>query len=618
MTKATFSGIRKRCDVAGKTARKTEGAIRSQLMLLKPLLLAGILLLAAIALSGGEAEAHQTPSGCYSASQDVCDALGRTCCIEHVHSPTPSESNRTPPRVDGTCSRTGCSEGTRETITACKWKCLGTGGGTGSLCTSTIGSCALPPVNGKCSSNNYGCEVGGRAKNRGRTSTNFWITYTWTCSGLRGGKDASCTARAKNTARSSSSGSGSGSSGSPSSNPPPSPVNGACSSAKGACARGTPAEMTNRTVGSNYVYRWSCRGSNGGTTASCNAEERIPVPPSPNPPVTVPAVSPPPVSNPPAPVSPPPPPPPPAPSPQVSPPPAPNPPAPASPPPPAPRDGICGPDVNECLRGDFRSRPDTSSNYRWTCEGLNGGEDDYCSRSRSGYDGRCGSRLNDCSRGTFSYRPDTAYHHRWLCRGRDGGANAYCSLPIQTGNSSPARGSCGSVLNACSAGAFRDRIDSSDDHIWSCSGGLGTVYCKLPKSLPERCSSIANQCASGSSSEASENSTHYTWTCSDAGGESSSCSLSKRVDAACGRRETCAKGTFRDGSDTSSRWRWYCDGSNGGRNVACSRARCENSCVQARSCYKDEGTVKVTRTCTNVYCDLTIYTYTLRNAPSCR
>ena len=41
--------------------------------------------------------------------------------------------------------------------------------------------------------------------------------------------------------------------------------------------------------------------------------------------------------------------------------------------------------------------------------------------------GRCGSSRNSCSRGSFSDRSDTSSHYRWSCRGSNGGRTASCS-----------------------------------------------------------------------------------------------------------------------------------------------------------------------------------------------
>lgn len=94
---------------------------------------------------------------------------------------------------------------------------------------------ANPAVAGRCSASHYRCSAGTSANNR-NNATN----YTWSCNGLFGGRNVSCSETK---------------------------INGVCAAPRNTCAAGVPANG-----GQNATqYTWSCNSPNGGSNASCSA-----------------------------------------------------------------------------------------------------------------------------------------------------------------------------------------------------------------------------------------------------------------------------------------------------------------------------------------------------------
>ena len=54
-------------------------------------------------------------------------------------------------------------------------------------------------------------------------------------------------------------------------------------------------------------------------------------------------------------------------------------------------DGVCGTSENTCISGDYYSAPDTSTEYRWFCAGINGGRDSGMCSAIKPIDGKCGA-----------------------------------------------------------------------------------------------------------------------------------------------------------------------------------------------------------------------------------
>lgn len=198
--------------------------------------------------SAGSAISDNGQTACDTTRQWVCQGSGGgtnsgTCsrfngaCSVPVNgscSGTPGACNAGSPGGDNYASSCGTTR---------TWTCYGYSGGSNASCSSYNGACA-PPVNGSCSTTGGACTAGSSTGDNGATSCG--TTRTWTCQGLNGGSNASCS-KSNGTCA----------------------VNGVCSTTAGACSVGTPS-------GDNYASAcgttrtWSCNGSGGGSTASCS------------------------------------------------------------------------------------------------------------------------------------------------------------------------------------------------------------------------------------------------------------------------------------------------------------------------------------------------------------
>ncbi len=106
------------------------------------------------------------------------------------------------------------------------------------------GACSIPAVHSRCS---YGLPTNERSMGNAAG-----MIYNWTCQGLYGGTDKSCTELVGGGAR---------------------VINGSCSLAGYRCASGAAGNFSY----SNGIYAWSCYGSNGGSSTSCSKATTPPV-----------------------------------------------------------------------------------------------------------------------------------------------------------------------------------------------------------------------------------------------------------------------------------------------------------------------------------------------------
>jgi len=163
------------------------------------------------------------------------------------------------PPTTGLCDAlTPTASAVTTNATTYTWACKGSGGGTFAACSANIGA-ALPVVNGTCGSANGGnytstptsglCSAG----TAGAVSTGS-TTYDWTCAGSNGGASSACQA-----------------------NISAAPTNGACGASDGGNYASAPNSGLCNTGNASSVttnpstYDWSCNGTNGGTTDSCQA-----------------------------------------------------------------------------------------------------------------------------------------------------------------------------------------------------------------------------------------------------------------------------------------------------------------------------------------------------------
>ena len=86
--------------------------------------------------------------------------------------------------------------------------------------------------------------------------------YTWTCAGLHGGTDDTCSIDKEVPDE-------------PPVEPPPppTPINGECGTERNTCVTGILANETQEQDGHDVIHRWDCVGSDGGTTSSCSERD---------------------------------------------------------------------------------------------------------------------------------------------------------------------------------------------------------------------------------------------------------------------------------------------------------------------------------------------------------
>ncbi|MAS87283.1 MAG: hypothetical protein CMH30_04820 [Micavibrio sp.] len=124
-----------------------------------------------------------------------------------------------------------------------------------------------------------------------------------------------------------------------------------------------------------------------------------------------------------------------------------------------------------------------SGPWSWSCNSTDGGGNASCSASKAAtaVNGACGAANNACTAGTLVDLTDTSTDYKWRCDGQNGGSNSpTCSKP------KPIAGACGAANNACTSGTLSDVADTSTEYKWNCNGqyGGGNASCSLPKAPP--------------------------------------------------------------------------------------------------------------------------------------
>jgi len=95
--------------------------------------------------------------------------------------------------------------------------------------------------------------------------------------------------------------------------------------------------------------------------------------------------------------------------------------------------GVCGKTNNTCTAGNFIDKTDTTTQYLWTCAGMNGGTSASCMLNKP-IDGVCGKTNNECIAGKTLDATDTISQYKWACDGipssrvLGGGKRVFCSL----------------------------------------------------------------------------------------------------------------------------------------------------------------------------------------------
>jgi hypothetical protein len=165
--------------------------------------------------------------------------------------------------IDGVCGATNgadlksaptsglCSSGTASAVSGSgpwSWSCVGSGGGASASCS------ALLLTNGACGSANGAGFTSTPTANLCSSGTATAVSgsgpWNWSCAGSNGGSTALCAASLA--------------------------TNGTCGSANGVTAASAPisglcSAGTATAVSGSGPWSWNCAGSNGGSTASCEA-----------------------------------------------------------------------------------------------------------------------------------------------------------------------------------------------------------------------------------------------------------------------------------------------------------------------------------------------------------
>ncbi|MCX6791846.1 MAG: hypothetical protein NT149_02310 [Candidatus Gottesmanbacteria bacterium] len=93
--------------------------------------------------------------------------------------------------------------------------------------------------------------------------------------------------------------------------------------------------------------------------------------------------------------------------------------------------GTCGATKDTCDTGTFHDETDTTTEYKWKCDGANGGSHQHCSLPivvLTPVDGVCGATKNTCDAGTVTNQNETDTAYTWKCEGKDDGKDQECSV----------------------------------------------------------------------------------------------------------------------------------------------------------------------------------------------
>jgi len=195
--------------------------------------------------------------------------------------------------------------------------------------------------------------------------------------------------------------------------------------------------------------------------------------------------------------------------------------------------------------------------WTWTCNGINGGSNAYCSGPPVGVNGACGSAAGTvltsapaqsayCSAGTVSTvsTGSATVAWTWTCLGSNGGSNASCASAVTTASNGACGAADGSYVkaapsaNLCSAGAA-SAVAGTGPWGWTCAGSNGGNPASC-MAWPEPPGAVDGKCGAADGS----------------------------VVAAAPAANLCSAGTASNVVGTGP-WSWACAGSNGGNNASC-------------------------------------------------
>lgn len=148
-------------------------------------------------------------------------------------------------------------------------------------------------------------------------------------------------------------------------------------------------------------------------------------------------------------------------------------------------DGSCGSTRFTCSSGVINTGyyTDTTTQYRWRCDGLNGGTNSGACTSNIPVDGVCGTTHYTCDSGTSnsSAFTDTASEYRWQCDGQHGGSDS--DLCTEAKHTFTCGNTCYECTNTSDGSTFeggnRQRNNPSNGQCsWKCGTTLScTTFC---------------------------------------------------------------------------------------------------------------------------------------------
>lgn len=236
--------------------------------------------------------------------------------------------------------------------------------------------------------------------------------------------------------------------------------------------------------------------------------------------------------------------------------------------------GVCGvsnggtypvaPTTNLCIIGTNTIVLTNMGKFEWTCFGMNGGTNSYCSASDSSYiGGLCGSANGGsfsetpatglCSKGTATDVIVDDFFFKWSCNGQSGAPSINCSgakftpVTVVTGACGPSNGQTfqsGPSTNLCGTGTPSGVTTNTNSFSWTCSGSNGGTTAQCSATLMAATQPINGTCGSRQGQILSF--------------------LASNDSGLCGQ------GTPTSFASASNKWTWNCNGSNDGSTASCS------------------------------------------------
>ncbi|MCI5050901.1 MAG: hypothetical protein MRY57_01175, partial [Candidatus Pacebacteria bacterium] len=255
---------------------------------------------------------------------------------------------------------------------------------------------------------------------------------------------------------------------------------------------------------------------------------------------------------------------------------------------------------------------DTTTQFRWQCAGLNGGSTSTCSADwqRNGSCKTFGSTYSSqpatstsagCNIGNYANVSNTSSAWRWSCSGINGGSATTCSANTQYYWTSGAWGSCSTTSGT--------QTRSVTCRSYASGGTVSDSFCSETKPATTQSCAVAGSCISykdeydsqpatdtksgcsaGTYNDGPDSSSVWNWQCAGLnGGKNSSCSAQRKslgqggkcinyegsygAQPATDTKSGCSVGTYKDSPDSSSVWNWQCAGLDGGLTAICEAAR---------------------------------------------